>query len=67
MFPNFLDIDEKQHYWYGFNKRYIVKKVFQKNKKKNFIAAHPMTGTEKSGPKAAIDDLYEGKTVVFVI
>jgi prephenate dehydrogenase len=24
-----------------------------------------MTGTEKSGPKAAIDDLYEGKTVVF--
>ena len=33
--------------------------------RKNFIAAHPMTGTEKSGPKAAIDDLYEGKTVVF--
>jgi prephenate dehydrogenase len=23
-----------------------------------------MTGTEKSGPKAAIDELYEGKTVV---
>ena len=23
-----------------------------------------MTGTEKSGPKAAIDNLYEGKTVV---
>ncbi len=23
-----------------------------------------MTGTEKNGPKAAIDNLYEGKTVV---
>jgi prephenate dehydrogenase len=33
--------------------------------RENFVAAHPMTGTEKFGPKAAMDDLYEGKTVVF--
>ncbi len=30
----------------------------------NFVATHPMTGTEKSGPTAAIDGLYAGKTVV---
>ena len=32
--------------------------------RKNFIAAHPMTGTEKFGPKSAIDNLYEEKIVV---
>ena len=30
----------------------------------NFVAAHPMTGTERSGPTAAIADLYHGKAVV---
>jgi prephenate dehydrogenase len=30
----------------------------------NFVTAHPMTGTEKFGPKAAIAELYEGKVVV---
>ncbi len=30
----------------------------------NFVAAHPMTGTEKFGPTAALDDLYTGKVVV---
>jgi prephenate dehydrogenase len=30
----------------------------------NFVAAHPMTGTEKFGPTAAINDLYRGKAVV---
>lgn len=30
----------------------------------NFVATHPMTGTEKSGPTAAIDGLYSNKTVV---
>lgn len=32
--------------------------------RENFVAAHPMTGTEKFGPRAAMDGLYEGKTVV---
>jgi len=32
--------------------------------RKNFVAAHPMTGTEKSGPSAAIEGLYHGKAVV---
>lgn len=30
----------------------------------NFVTAHPMTGTEKFGPKAAIPDLYVDKVVV---
>jgi prephenate dehydrogenase len=65
MFPNFLDIDENTTIIdMGSTKEYIVKNIPNKIRK-NFIAAHPMTGTEKSGPKAAIDDLYEGKTVVF--
>ena len=32
--------------------------------RKNFVTAHPMTGTEKFGPSAAINDLYEHKTMV---
>ena len=65
MFPNFLDIDENTTIIdMGSTKEYIVKNI-PSIIRKNFVAAHPMTGTEKSGPKAAIDDLYEGKTVVF--
>lgn len=64
MFPNFLDIDDKTTIIdMGSTKEYIVKNIPPKIRK-NFIAAHPMTGTEKNGPKAAIDNLYEGKTVV---
>ncbi len=32
--------------------------------RQNFVAAHPMTGTEKFGPTAALDDLYTDKVVV---
>jgi len=32
--------------------------------RKNFVAAHPMTGTEKFGPFAAVEKLYEEKVVV---
>jgi len=32
--------------------------------RENFITAHPMTGTEKFGPSAAISDLYQDKVVV---
>ncbi|MFA5454722.1 MAG: prephenate dehydrogenase [Sulfurimonas sp.] len=32
--------------------------------RKNFVAAHPMTGTENFGPQAAVDGLYEDKVVV---
>jgi len=32
--------------------------------RKNFVAAHPMTGTENFGPHAALEGLYENKVVV---
>ncbi len=32
--------------------------------RQNFVTAHPMTGTEKFGPTAAIPDLYTDKVVV---
>jgi len=32
--------------------------------RKNFVAAHPMTGTENFGPEAAIEGLYDEKVVV---
>ena len=32
--------------------------------RKNLVAAHPMAGTEKTGPTAAFDTLYEDKVVV---
>ena len=64
MFPNFLNINDKTTIIdMSSTKEYIVKNIPPKIRK-NFIAAHPMTGTEKNGPKAAIDNLYEGKTVV---
>lgn len=48
---------------FGSTKKLIVDNI-PKGIRKNFIAAHPMTGTEKFGPSAATDGLYEGKTVV---
>ena len=32
--------------------------------RRNVVPAHPMTGTEKFGPQAALEGLYEGKIVV---
>ena len=32
--------------------------------RKNFVAAHPMTGTENFGPSAAVEGLYKDKVVV---
>ncbi|MCK9162153.1 MAG: prephenate dehydrogenase [Arcobacter butzleri] len=48
---------------FGSTKELIVENIPSKIRK-NFVAAHPMTGTEKFGPYAAIDGLYEDKIVV---
>ncbi|MEA3352398.1 MAG: prephenate dehydrogenase [Campylobacterota bacterium] len=48
---------------FGSTKKLIVDNI-PESIKQNFIPAHPMTGTEKFGPSAAVDGLYEGKTVV---
>jgi prephenate dehydrogenase len=48
---------------FGSTKNLIVQNI-PKMLKRNFIPGHPMTGTEKFGPSAAIDGLYENKTMV---
>ena len=47
----------------GSTKSLIVESV-PESIRKNFVAAHPMTGTEKFGPTAAFKELYRGKVVV---
>lgn len=47
----------------GSTKELIVASV-PKAMRKNFVAAHPMTGTEFFGPSAAVERLYKDKVVV---
>ncbi|MDD3342183.1 MAG: prephenate dehydrogenase [Sulfurospirillaceae bacterium] len=47
----------------GSTKALIVESVPEAIRQ-NFIAAHPMTGTEKFGPSAAIPNLYHDKIIV---
>lgn len=64
MMDSLKDIDENTTIIdMGSTKEIIVKNI-PSNIRKNFVAAHPMTGTEKFGPKASMDGLYEGKAVV---
>lgn len=46
----------------GSTKSLICKAVEGHPKRRNFLACHPISGTEFSGPSAAIPDLYQGKT-----
>jgi len=46
----------------GSTKNPICEAIENHPKRRNFLACHPIAGTEFSGPKAAIKGLYEGKT-----
>ena len=46
----------------GSTKEAICKVVEHHPKRKHFLAMHPIAGTEFSGPKAAIYDLFQNKT-----
>lgn len=46
----------------GSTKAAICKVVEHHKKRRNFLACHPIAGTENSGPLAAISGLYKGKT-----
>ncbi len=46
----------------GSTKEAICKVVEHHPKRRNFLACHPIAGTENSGPTAAISGLYKGKT-----
>lgn len=46
----------------GSTKAAICKAVENHPRRRNFIATHPIAGTEFSGPSAAIEGLFNGKT-----
>ena len=46
----------------GSTKAQICEAIKDHPKRRNFLATHPISGTEFSGPKAAIYDLFRGKT-----
>ena len=43
----------------------ICERIKYHSKRSNFVASHPMAGTENSGPWAAQSGLYDGKAVIF--
>lgn len=64
LLPRILDLVGEQTIVFdvGSTKNPICEAVANHPKRRNFIAAHPIAGTEFSGPSAAIKGLFEGKT-----
>lgn len=62
--PSILDIvtDEAVVIDVGSTKEDICLAVEEHPKRRNFLATHPIAGTEFSGPSAALEGLYKGKT-----
>lgn len=62
--PDVLDrvSDEAIVFDAGSTKEDICLKVKSHPKRRNYLAAHPIAGTEYSGPSAAIEGLYKNKT-----
>ncbi|SDQ29038.1 prephenate dehydrogenase [Flagellimonas zhangzhouensis] len=48
----------------GSTKRLICEQVAEHPNRRNFMACHPIAGTEFSGPTAALEGLYTGKTMI---
>lgn len=48
----------------GSTKRVICKSVDQHPNRQNYVPSHPMSGTENSGPDAAIKGLFKGKITI---
>ncbi|GAB5475817.1 MAG: prephenate dehydrogenase [Maribacter sp.] len=46
----------------GSTKSLICRSLENHPKRRNYLAVHPIAGTEFSGPSAAVEGLYEGKT-----
>lgn len=65
LLPKILDsVDNQIVMEVGSTKVNILEAVKNHPKRTNFIATHPMAGTEFSGPDAAIPHLFEGKACV---
>jgi len=50
----------------GSTKKAILQTVADHPKRGRLVAAHPMAGTEYSGPEAAVPGLFKGKMMVYV-
>jgi prephenate dehydrogenase len=48
----------------GSTKQVITEAVENHPKRRNYVPAHPMSGTENSGPAAALNDLFRGKIAI---
>ncbi len=42
----------------------VCERIKNHSKRANFVAAHPMAGTEHSGPWAAVSGMFDGKAVI---
>jgi len=64
MLPQILDqvSDKAIVFDVGSTKVAICNAVKEHPKRRNYIAVHPIAGTEFSGPSAAVQGLYKGKT-----
>jgi prephenate dehydrogenase len=49
----------------GSTKRQLCESVAKHPKRQQFLAAHPIAGTEFSGPEAAFASLFDNKTMIF--
>lgn len=50
----------------GSTKINILQQIAHHPKRGRYVAAHPMAGTEYSGPEAAVPNLFKGKNMVYV-
>lgn len=65
--PAILDkIDEQILIDMGSTKINILQQIVNHPKRGRYVAAHPMAGTEYSGPEAAIPSLFKDKNMVYV-
>lgn len=66
LLPKLLDQlqDETVLIDFGSTKKMICEAVNDHPKRSQFIAAHPISGTEYSGPEAAFDSLFEDKVMI---
>ncbi|MRJ07358.1 prephenate dehydrogenase [Ornithobacterium rhinotracheale] len=65
LLPQVLDYVEAQCVFdVASTKESIIRSVENHPKRQNYVATHPMWGTENSGPQAATENAFEGRSLV---
>ncbi len=66
LLPEVLDLVQQQTVMdVGSTKQRAAEAVKTHPKRQNYLATHPMAGTEFSGPQAAVPNLFRGKVTIF--